>query len=382
VKEMKKLKIDSRNFIGGLLIWLIVLSTSCSQHASSYAPKQIPGINGVSAIAAGANHTIAIKTDGSLWAWGWNSDGQLGDGTRVDRTTPMKIAGIDGVIAIAAGYAHTLALKADGSLWAWGYNGQGQLGNGLSGETYGSRTPEQIIASGVTAIAAGNNHSVALKTDGSLWAWGNNAHGQLGDGTTEEWRTPKQIMASGVTAMAAGDMSTLTIKADGSLWAWGKTGYSEQTPNESGTIIVLDTSTPEQIIASGVTAVAAGAGHTLVIMTDGSLWAWGANGAGQLGDGKPFDSTTPQQIIASGVTAIAAGNNHSIALKTDGSLWVWGDNKDGQIGDGTTTDCTTPKQIIASGVTAIGSGNNFTLAIKSDGSVWAWGFNGQGQLGE
>ncbi len=165
-------------------------------------------------LAAGADHSLLIGSDGSLWAWGSNSSGQLGDGTTTARTTPTPI--LTGVATLAAGSYHTLALKTDGSLWAWGYNYYGQLGDGT---TTNRSTPTQVLT-GVAAIAAGGDHTLALKTDGSLWAWGANGYGQLGDGTTTNRSTPKQVL-TGVAAIAAGGDHTLALKTDGSLWAWG-----------------------------------------------------------------------------------------------------------------------------------------------------------------
>ena len=245
-----------------------------------------------------------------------------------------------------------------------------------------------------TAVAAGYDHTIALITDGSVWAWGNNSCGQLGYKDTQKFNifssarkviersegnssTPKKIIASGVIAIAAGNYHTLALKIDGSLWAWG---YNVAGQLGDGT--TTGSWIPKQIIASGVTAITAGESYSLAIKADGSLWAWGKNTYGQLGDDTTTDSLVPKQIIASGVQAVAAGYGHNIALKTDGSLWAWGHNWSGALGDGTTTDSLVPKQIIASGVIAIAAGNYHTLALKIDGSLWAWGKNTYGQLGD
>ncbi len=324
-------------------------------------------------IATGYGHTIAIKTDGSLWAWGYNDYSQLGDGTTTSRLVPKQIIS-SGVTAIAAGDFHTIAIKTDSSLWAWGANYFGQLGDG----TTDCRTiPKQILASGAQAIAGGNGHTLVLKTDGSLWAWGKNGSGQLGDGTTINRTTPKQIIASGVTTIAAGDYHTIAIRTDGSLWAWGRNNYGQL-----GDGTTTNSLAPKQIIASDVQAIVAGENFSLALKTDGSLWAWGRNNYGQLGDGTKVNSLVPKQIIANGVQAIAAGNEHTLAIKTDGSLWAWGDNSYGELGDGTITISKIPKQIIANGVSSITAGRYHSLAIKIDGSLWAWGRNPFGQLGD
>jgi alpha-tubulin suppressor-like RCC1 family protein len=298
-------------------------------------PQQIVA-GGVTAIAAGTYHSLFIKSDGSLWAMGYNGDGELGDGTYATfapqgTNRPEQIVA-SGVAAIAAGYDHSLFLKSDGSLWAMGYNGQGELGDGTHNTT---NRPEQIVASGVTAIAAGDEDSLFLKSDGSLWAMGYNQYGGLGDGGTFSTNRPEQIVASGVTAIAAGGFHSLFLKSNGSLWVMG---LNDNGQLGDGTAYQY-TNRPEQIVASGVTAIAAGSEHSLFLKSDGSLWAMGDNQYGALGDGTfrtgyPYGTNRPEQIVASGVTAIAAGDLHSLFLKSNGSLWAVGRNANGQLGDG------------------------------------------------
>ena len=193
---------------------------------------------------------------------------------------------------IAGGRVHAIALKSDGTVWAWGYNAYGQLGDGTT--AWSRPTPVQVSGlSGVTAIAAGGYHTIALKSDGTVWTWGANGNGQLGDGTTTERKTPVQV--SGL---------------------------------------------------SSVTAIAAGSSHTIALKSDGTVWTWGANGSGQLGDGTNTERTTPVQVSGlSGVTAISGGESHTITLKSDGTVWTWGANASGQLGDGTYTSRTTPLQV-------------------------------------
>ena len=326
-------------------------------------------------IAAGAEHSLGIKSDGSLWAWGANGVGQLGDGTTVDRISPVPI--VAGVTALAAGAFHSLALKTDGTLWAWGENWTGQLGDGSSL----NRTSPVYVLSGVSDIAAAGDaiygHSLALKTDGSLWAWGYNADSQLGDGTTATRKTPIQVM-NDVAAMEAGGFyiwfHTFAIKTDGSLWAWG---YNRNGQLGDGT--TTSRRNPVQVL-TGVAAISTGASHTLALKTDGSLWAWGYNAYGELGDGTTTNRLLPVQVLT-GVAAVSTGAYHTMAVKTDGSLWAWGYNAYGQLGDGTTTNRSTPVQVLT-GVAGVAGGNYFTLARKTDGSLWAWGRNNYGQLGD
>ncbi len=312
---------------------LLALSTLNLQPSSALAQP-------VTKIAAGQFHSLFLKSDGSLWAMGYNWDGELGDGTRSNTNRPEQIV-TRGVAAIAGGGFHSLFLKSDGSLWAMGDNYYGQLGDGTYTD---SDRPEQIVASGVTAIAAGYGHSLFLKSDGSLWGMGYNWQGQLGDGSSSYWcsNRPEQIVASNVTAIAAAWWQSLFLKSDGSLWAMGD--------NESGQLgdgTYNNTCRPEQIVAGNVTAIAGGNQHSLFLKNDGSLWAMGNSGNGQLGDGTTGNNNRPEQIVASGVTAIAAGELHSLFVKNDGSLWAVGFNAEGELGDGTTNDICRPEQIVA-----------------------------------
>jgi len=327
--------------------------------------------------AAGGNHSLTLKIDGTVWAWGVNSVGQLGNGTTTSSNTPVQVSGLTVVAAIAAGGNHSLALKNDGTVWTWGHNVFGQLGNGT---TTSSNTPVQVLT-GAKAIAAGYNHSLALKDDGTVWAWGYNLYGQLGDGTTTTNSiTPVQVLnITGAKAIAAGGNHSLALKDDGTVWAWGYNLYGQL-----GDGLNSNRTTPVQVL-TGANAIAAGFSHSLALKDDGTVWAWGANNTGQLGDGTTAHRGTSVQ--ASGltdVTAITAGGSHSLALKDDGTVWAWGANNTGQLGDGSITPKTTPVQVSGlTGVTAISAGSDHSLAVKSDGTVWAWGLNNiYGQLGD
>lgn len=197
----------------------------------------------------------------------------------------------------------------------------------------------------VTKIAAGDSHSLFLKSDGSLWGMGMNGYGQLGDGTTSDTNLPEQILASSVMAIAGGNVHSLFLKSDGSLWAMGANGGGQL-----GDRTYNNTNRPEQIVTNGVTAIAAGAYHSLFLKSDGSLWAMGNNGLGQLGDGTYAVINRPEQIMASNVTAIAAGDTHSLFLKSDGSLWAMGAKSFGQLGDGTSYFTTNRAEQIVAGV--------------------------------
>jgi alpha-tubulin suppressor-like RCC1 family protein len=339
------------------------------------------GAQPMTKIAARGVHSLFLKSDGSLWVMGNNGNGQLGDGItdngNYNTNRPEQIAATN-VTAIAAGFYHSLFLKSDGSLWDMGDNFYGELGDSTFNNT---NRPEQILATNVTAIAAGDFHSLFLKGDGSLWAMGNNGNGQLGDGTTDNGNfctnRPEQILATNVTAIAAGGNHSLFLKSDGSLWAMGDNGYGGL-----GDGTFNNTNRPEQIVASNVTAIAVGYDHGLFLKSDGSLWVMGYNVNGQLGDGTFNNTNRPEQIVSNNVTAIAAGEYHSLFLKSDGSLWAMGDNVNGQLGDGTFNNTNRPEQIVSNNVTAIAAGFGHSLFLKSDGSLWAMGDNVNGQLGD
>jgi alpha-tubulin suppressor-like RCC1 family protein len=309
-------------------------------------PEQIVASN-VTAIAAGAIHSLFLKSDGSLWGMGYNGNGELGNGTYNSMTNRPQQIVASNVKAIAAGDGHSLFLKSNGSLWAMGFNSSGQLGDG----TYNNANlPQQIVASNVTAIAAGQSFSLFLKSDGSLWAMGQNNSGELGDGTYNNANLPQQIVASNVTAIAAGWGHSLFVKNDGSLWAVGSDEYGQLGDGTSGTYDY--TNRPQQIVASNVTAIGAGEFHSLFVKSDGSLWGMGNDYQGELGDGTymtvtPYCTNQPEQILSSNVVAVAAGQFHSLLLKNDGSLWATGYNGFGQLGDGTTGNTNRPEQIVA-----------------------------------
>jgi uncharacterized repeat protein (TIGR01451 family) len=338
----------------------------------------------VKAIAVGRDYSVAVRTDGTLWAWGENLSGQLGNGTRNNTPTPAQVSGLANVVSVAASNGFTLASLADGTVWAWGFNGYGQLGDGTNTERL---TPVQVGGlSNVVAVSAGSFHSVALKSDGTVWAWG--AGGAVGDGTTGNRLTPVQVSGlSNVRAISAQGYHTLALKTDGTVWSWGA-----NQNGELGDGTTTPRLTPVQVInLTGVIDISAGGStgneyHSLAVRSDGTVWAWGGNFHMQVGlptaDFTPHP--TPAQVGGiAGAKAVSGGGLHSLALLNDGTVWAWGDNNRLQLGDNTNCCRPTPKQVAGvANVIAMAGGNSHNLVLLNDGSLRAWGVNDYGQLGD
>ena len=356
----------------------MTLALMCGMAVMGTVQAGAAGFETVPMIASSYKDTFALKSDGTVWAWGAHYyapyqgyPGMTADEIKRALITPVQITGLGNVTAIAAGSnadPHILALKDDGTVWAWGNNTYGQLGNGTT-ERYGfSNTLVQVSGlNNVKAIAAGPYHSLALKNDGTVWAWG---WTWLGDGIGEQL-TPVQVQGlSNVTAISAGWEYSLVLKNDGTVWAWGG-NYNGQLGDGTSE----DRNTPVQVQnLSNVKAIAAGTQLAIALKEDNTVWAWGLNNHGQLGDGTDIDSNTPIQVNGiSDVTAIAAKGAFCIALKKDGTVWAWGRNNAGQVGDGTTTDRNTPIQVQNLSDVTIEAGMFHGAALKSGGSVWVWG---------
>lgn len=307
---------------------------------SKNVPTQVGVANNWASIAVGANHTVAIKSDGTLWAWGDNTNGQLGDGTVVPQTSPLKIGVGTTWSKVACGNGFTIAIQTNGTLWAWGLNSFSQLGDGT---IINSLVPKQIgISTLWSSIACGTSHTVAIQTTGSLWAWGKNTFGQIGNGSVTglPQATPVQIGALLTWAsVSCGNDYSIAVQTNGTLWG---TGFNGQNQLGDGTIINKSSFT--QIgSATNWLRTASGKDHSIALQANGTLWAWGFNFAGQVGDGTNVTKTAPVQIgVATNWSKIFTGLNHSFAIKTDNTLYAWGNNTNGEFGDATNVSKTSP----------------------------------------
>ena len=342
-------------------------------------------------VTGGVNHTLSLKTDGTVWAWGANTEGQLGDGTTVDRAAPVQVERLSNVVSIGAGNSFSAALRNDGTVWVWGDNRNGTLVDGTTTDRY---TPIAVAGlTDVTSIAVAVNNVLVLKADGTVWGWGWNFNGQLGDGTTTQPSVPVQAQGlTDVIAIATANAETfgmdahsLALKSDGTVWSWG-----DNSNGQLGDGTTTQKLTPVQVtgLTDAIGIAAAGArfaGHSLALTVDGSVWAWGDNNLGQLGDGTTTDRLTPVQVQGlADVIIVSASVARSMALRSDGTVWAWGQNNVGQLGDGTTIGRVTPVQV--QGLTNVlwidGGVGRSSYSVKSDGTVWSWGENDSNQLAD
>ena len=363
-------------------------------------------------LSTSARHAGVIKSDGSLWMWGNDEYGESGtgavsrlspDGNRLvqNQASPAKL--MDDVVSISLGYSHSAAIKSDGSLWMWGDNTHGELGIGITGNALNSSynpiqtTPVKVMDD-VAAVSCGSGYTAAIKTDGSLWVWGTNGQQGclLGNGgvgnenispdssySVQCQTVPMKIMDD-VAAICCGQYSAAAIKTDGTLWMWGQNGQGQlgtgNTKNSNVPVKVMD----------DVVSVSCGQIHTAAIKTDGSLWVWGMNSFYKLGNGTNKNSYVPVKIMED-VASVSCGAEHTAAIKTNGSLWAWGSNRYGQLGNNgvgdqiqqqSTAVCQSVPVKIMDDVAVVSCGGGYaTAVVKTDGTLWTWGHNVWGQLG-
>jgi len=328
------------------------------------SPKQVGTLNTWSKISATTNKTSVIKTDGTLWTWGSGLYGRLGLGNTTYYSSPKQV----GALTIWASTSNgtdgwQLAVQTNGTLWSWGINDNGQLG---LGNTTNYSSPKQIgaLTSWLT-ISAGYKYALAIKTDGSLWSWGSGSYGRLGLGDVLDRSSPTQVGAlTNWLNVATGYANSLAIKTDGTLWVWGG-GFS----GGLGLGNTTNYSSPKQLGSLTTWSKLSGASYGgTAIKTDGTMWAWGNGGYGQLGDGSVVNKSSPIQVgaLTTWLSVSAGYSNHKAAIKTDGTLWMWGRNNAGQLGDSTTVDQSSPIQIGAlTSWSSASIGANSTVAIAS-----------------
>lgn len=311
----------------------------------------------------GHSRSFAITLDGTLWGFGLNSDGEIGNGTTIN--VPHFIPIMDDVVQVSSGQQHTLAIRNDGSLWAWGLGASGELGNGTGiGIGTSHTSPIRVLDNfNFVSVEAGRWYSLGLDADGNLWGWGSNMLGLMGDGTTINRHHPVLILDD-VVDFSAGDNHALAVRSDGSLWGWGGNAFGNIGDGTN-----ISRRTPVWIM-DDVVAVETGQHHTIILRTDGSVWATGNNGNGQIGNGTTINQNNFIQVFDSAV-AISAINPSSMALRADGSLWAWG------FGNPTSH---VPVHILDDVIIgADGSGHR--LAVRTDGNLWGWGWKQSGPVG-
>jgi alpha-tubulin suppressor-like RCC1 family protein len=319
------------------------------------------------------------------YAWGLNTYGQLGDLTVTVRSSPVSVLGGFGDwCEVSAGNRHSLAVRTDGTAWAWGSNASGRLGDG----TTTNRSSPVSVMGGFgdwCEISAGSSHSLAVRTDGTAWAWGSNTSGQLGDGSVTNRSSPVSVVGGfgDWCEVSAGLAHSLAVRTDGTAWAWGL-----NSQGRLGDGSVTNQSSPVSVVGgfSDWCEISAGGAHSLAVRTDGTAWAWGFNGDGRLGDGSVTSRTSPVSVVGGFADwcEVSAGRYHSLAVRTDGTAWAWGFNTDGQLGDGSVTSRTSPVSVVGGfgDWCEISAGYSHSLAVRTDGTAWAWGCNTNGQLGD
>lgn len=396
------------------------------------SPVQVGTLTNWASVSAGSGFVTAVKTDGTLWAWGLGTSGQLGDGTAVSKSSPIQVGTLTNWASVSAGSNFSMAVKTNGTLWAFGGNANGQLGDSTSGIDRSSPVQIGALTTWSKSIASYFPSGYALKTDGTLWSWGTGSFFQLGDGTLLSRSSPVQIGSfGGVTTfklMAGWSQAAVYLLADNTLYGWGggrpqlNIGLNGIAPryttsnvaeasfgvshscfiksngtmwgnglNTSGQLGQNSTSTPLYKVPVQIGAlttwatVSAGTNLSMAVKTDGTLWGWGASINGGLGNGTTTPNiSSPVQIgTLTNWAKVSVGSSYVLSIKTNGTLWAWGLNTSGQLGDGTTVDKSSPVQIGTLTTWAkVSAGTSFSMAVKTDGTLWAWGLGTSGQLGD
>jgi alpha-tubulin suppressor-like RCC1 family protein len=320
-----------------------------------HGPGNVGYLNSITAIMGGEHANYALKSDGTVWAWGGNFVGQLGDGTYTNTVTPVQVSGLISVTMLGGRGYHNLAVKSDGTVWAWGWNRNGELGHDTSASPCPppltgtcSNVPVQVI--GVTnplTVTGGGFFSLALMPDHTILGWGQNNHGELGDESYSQRSAPVHASSvlSNVVNVSAGWFHAVALTADNKVWTWGNNSNGE---SGTGVTSTAGISVPIQVPGlDHVIQASAGDGFTAILKSDGTVWTWGVNNFGELGDGTFNTRATPAQVQGlSDVVYLAARDYHVLVIKSDGSVWAWGSNENGECGDNTIQDRTHPVQVL------------------------------------
>lgn len=390
------MKISHKTTLPLLITIMLVLSLTHTQTATATASisrgndlevSAAPLLSNIKGIDLGGDHSCAITNDGAVKCWGLNSSGELGVGVKstssLSYLSPVAVKGLTtGVVALAAGRNHTCALTSNGEVNCWGDNSRGQLGDGTTSTRL---VPTNVTGlSDIIAISVGNWHTCALNSNGAVKCWGDNSRGQLGDGTTTNRNTPTDVvgLSSEIVSISNGDIHTCAVTSQGEALCWGANGAGQLG---DGTTIQRLTPTGVFGLASGVVSISSAYRHTCAIISGGEVMCWGDNQNGAIGDGTNTNRLTPTNVIslAESVTALTTGLGHTCALTASGKAMCWGHNGYGQLGDGTTTSRLQPVEVsgFSSGV-AIATGHFHSCALVSNGRVKCWGGNARGQLGD
>lgn len=338
----------------------------------------------VSNISSGGNNTCAITAIGGVKCWGSNSNSQLGDNSTTTRPAPVDVVGLGaGVASISVGYYHTCVVTTAGAVKCWGYNSNGQLGDG---STTQRSTPVDVVglSAGVASVSVGDGHTCAMTTSGAAKCWGRNANGQLGDNSTTQRNTPVDVVGldSGVSSLSAGYGHTCVVTGDGAAKCWGRNVNGQLGDNSTS-----QRNSPVAVagLGSGVASIYASFSHTCAVTTSGAAKCWGDNNSGKLGDNSIAQRNTPVDVVglSSGVSKISSSYHYSCAIMTSGAAKCWGANSTGQLGNNSTTQRSSPVDVLGlgSGVVNIAAGYYHACGMMTAGTAKCWGDNSIGQLG-
>jgi alpha-tubulin suppressor-like RCC1 family protein len=328
---------------------------------------------------------VVVDLRQNAYAWGSNDNGRLGDNTVTSRSSPVSVVGgFSDWSSLSAGGYHSLGIRSNGTLWAWGDNVSGRLGDNT---VTSSNSPVSVVGGFTDWIqaSAGSAHSLGIRADGTLWAWGSNLNGRLGDNTITSRRSPVSVVG-GFTdwvQVSSTGAHSLGVRANGTLWAWGS--------NASGSLgdnTITSRSSPVSVVGGFTDWIQAsvGSSHSLGLRANGTIWAWGYNVSGRLGDNTITSRSSPVSVVGGFTdwTQASAGGSHSLGIRANGTLWAWGSNLNGRLGDGTLTSRSSPVSVVG-GFTdwaQISAGYAHSTAIRSNGTAWAWGLNTLGRLGD